>query len=235
MQVIPVIDLQKGIAVHAVRGERHRYAPVRRIGIREGNALELSAFYAARKPVAIYVADLDSIQGGVAQIDLWKRISQIAQCPLWIDFGVQVEKNIDPFLELLRSSNLKHRLILASETLTNSGAIKVIAEIVGAENVVLSLDRKAGEFIANSGQDESAMLTAACEANIRQVIALDLATVGTGGALSMLDSWKPLLSCYSSFDWFLGGGIRDQQDLSAADGAGFHGVLAATAILKGSL
>jgi len=29
MRVIPVIDLKGGVAVHAVRGERERYRPVR--------------------------------------------------------------------------------------------------------------------------------------------------------------------------------------------------------------
>src|SRR3954463_13070351 len=66
MRVVGVIDLKGGAAVHAVRGERERYRPVRSaIGGDDGDALALArGFRDALGLEEIYVADLDAIVGG---------------------------------------------------------------------------------------------------------------------------------------------------------------------------
>src|SRR4051794_13270547 len=65
MRVVGVIDLKGGAAVHAVRGERERYRPVRSaIGGDDGDALALArGFRDALGLQEIYVADLDAIVG----------------------------------------------------------------------------------------------------------------------------------------------------------------------------
>jgi phosphoribosylformimino-5-aminoimidazole carboxamide ribotide isomerase len=235
MQIIPVIDLRDGAAVHAIAGERHRYAPVRREGMRDGDPLSLAAFYGARKPAAIYLADLDSIAGNSAQIKIWEAISQVAACPLWIDCGLRDETSLEPYLDFQDRSPQVHQLILASETLTNSEFVTRLASVVGAGSIILSLDRKEQVPLTKTAVDERALLLAAANAGIQKVIALDLATVGVGRAVEMLESWRPLLTAFPSFEWFLGGGVRNAQDLHTAEEFGFRGVLSATAILKSSL
>jgi len=65
MRVVPVIDLKAGTAVHAVRGERESYRPVRSvIAGADGDALALAhAFRAQLGLDELYVADLDAIGG----------------------------------------------------------------------------------------------------------------------------------------------------------------------------
>ena len=65
MRVVPVIDLKDGTAVHAVRGERERYRPVRSALAREdGDPLALArAFRSTLGLDELYVADLDAIAG----------------------------------------------------------------------------------------------------------------------------------------------------------------------------
>src|SRR3954462_905630 len=58
MRVVPVIDLKDGTAVHAVRGERERYRPVR------GDPISLARGFRAELSLdELYVADLGAITG----------------------------------------------------------------------------------------------------------------------------------------------------------------------------
>ena len=65
MRVIPVIDLKGGLAVHAVRGDRERYRPLRSRIAEGSDPVDLT--HAVRERFGLdelYVADLDAIGGG---------------------------------------------------------------------------------------------------------------------------------------------------------------------------
>ena len=67
MRVIPVIDLKDAAAVHAVRGERERYRPLRSEIVAGSDPVEVTR--AVRRAFGldeVYVADLDAIAGGSA-------------------------------------------------------------------------------------------------------------------------------------------------------------------------
>ena len=69
MRVVGVIDLKDGTAVHAVRGERERYRPVRSVVTGDdGDPLALArAFRSELGLDELYVADLDAITGAGEQ------------------------------------------------------------------------------------------------------------------------------------------------------------------------
>ena len=62
--VIGVIDLKGGVAVHAVRGERERYRPVRSALAARAEPIAVAAGLRALGLDELYVADLDAIAGG---------------------------------------------------------------------------------------------------------------------------------------------------------------------------
>src|SRR5438477_12970585 len=70
MDIIPVLDLSRGVAVRAQAGDRARYEPVESVltpvSIGDPVAL-LRAFRSRLGATACYVADLDAIQGGAVQ------------------------------------------------------------------------------------------------------------------------------------------------------------------------
>ena len=71
MRVIPVIDLKRGVAVHAVRGDRERYRPLRSRIAAGSDPVELTR--AVRKRFGfdeLYVADLDAIAGWPGNSDV---------------------------------------------------------------------------------------------------------------------------------------------------------------------
>src|SRR3954463_8933289 len=70
MQIIPVLDIAGGIAVHAQAGDRTRYAPLQSDlvpGSIGDPVAVLRAFHSTLGLHQCYVADLDAIQGGAVQ------------------------------------------------------------------------------------------------------------------------------------------------------------------------
>jgi HisA/HisF family protein len=236
MQVIPVIDLRGGLAVHAIAGARSNYRPVNAAGVTNGDLQQLAQFFGARMPTAIYVADLDAIEGSTIQLDGWELISRFSQCPLWIDSGIQDEESVAERFEQVQERQIDCTFVLSSETLSSATSIGHIRQVVSSEKLILSLDRKNGVPLSKKAPlREVDLLLAAEAAGINRVIALELASVGVGRSNAFLDSWTALTSEFSRFHWYLGGGIRGAADLEEAERRGFCGVLAATAILQGSL
>src|SRR5689334_11459495 len=91
VQIIGVLDLLAGQAVHAVAGRRERYQPVRPIEgafSTSGDSRALARFYIDRLGVdALYVADLDAIQAGPPQIELLSSLCGLG-APVYVDAGV---------------------------------------------------------------------------------------------------------------------------------------------------
>src|SRR5690349_10552172 len=88
MQIIPVIDLKGGMAVHALRGERERYAPVQGLFTSGGDAVALATSYRDRLGCrACYVADLDAIAGAPGHAALLRELAALGLA-LWVDAGV---------------------------------------------------------------------------------------------------------------------------------------------------
>ena len=79
LELIPVLDLSAGRAVHAVGGDRARYEPVRSVLApdHDGDARALAQAYRTRLGAPrCYVADLDAITLGRPQHDLLARLAE---------------------------------------------------------------------------------------------------------------------------------------------------------------
>src|SRR6266498_930292 len=80
MEIIPVLDLAGGVAVHARAGERARYQPVRSVLSPDciGDPLALlRAFRERLGAERCYLADLDAIGGGAVQGGVLRRLVQL--------------------------------------------------------------------------------------------------------------------------------------------------------------
>src|SRR4051794_23712197 len=94
VQVIPVVDLQRGQVVRGVRGERHAYRPIVSRLV-EGSApcdialaLRRVAPPPAGRDAVLYVADLDAIQCGPPQVEVLLALLQAQpDLHLWVDAG----------------------------------------------------------------------------------------------------------------------------------------------------
>ena len=88
MRVVPVLDLKGGVAVHAVRGERHAYAPVKSVLSASADPVELARASVERLGSdACYVADLDAIAGSGDHGAVIRAIAALG-LSVWLDAGV---------------------------------------------------------------------------------------------------------------------------------------------------
>jgi phosphoribosylformimino-5-aminoimidazole carboxamide ribotide isomerase len=231
MRVVPVIDLKDGTAVHAVRGERERYRPVRSvIAGADGDPLSLArAFRSELGLDELYVADLDAISGEDHDSS---RIHALAcEARVMVDAGVSEPERARALLDLGA-----HRVVVGTETLTGPDALERLLAELPDGTVVLSADLRDGRALSPCPQlaglpalDAVARLH---RAGLSELIVLDLARVGSGagpdvGLIAQIHAAFPDLELLAA------GGVRDAGDLRALRDASAAGALVATALYGG--
>jgi len=230
MQIIPVLDLKAGQAVHAVRGRREQYAPVQGVLGSGEEAVALALAYRARLGCyTCYVADLDAIAGREGHRDIL-RILAAEGLTLWVDAGVSTPEAGQALIEMGIS-----KIIIGSETLPTANQLSVLATHLPPQTLILSVDLLTGRLAAPSGIESPWQLVSlAAEAGINDVILLDLARVGAaaGPPLALLNSLQPQ---FPNLAFYAGGGVRHRADLDALAQAGASGALIATAFHRGVL
>jgi phosphoribosylformimino-5-aminoimidazole carboxamide ribotide isomerase len=229
MRVVPVIDLKGGTAVHAVRGERERYRPVRSaIGGDDGDAVALArGFREGLGLDELYVADLDAIGGRSGHGGVLAALAREAR--VMVDAGVS---------ELARARELldlgAHRVIVGTETLSGPDALdRLLAELPDGA-VIVSIDLRDGRAL--SPGTELAGLPALDAMSrlprLREAIVLDLARVGSGAGPDVA-LIADIHAAFPDLELLAGGGVRDVEDLRALSEAGAAGALVATALHAG--
>lgn len=233
MEIIGVIDLRRGRAVHAVAGERDRYAPVAMAaGVRiDGDPATLARVYAGRLGVReIYVADLDAIVDRRPNDAAIEAIAS-AGAPLWLDAGVASPG------DAARVAALRvHTVIVALETLPSWHALGEAVEALGGDRVAFGLDLRGGRPMGSLAGDwlPERLAAHAAGEGVGTVVVLDLARVGAGAGLD-LDMLARVRDAAPSVRLAAGGGVRGPEDLEALAAAGCDAALIATALHDGRL
>jgi len=226
VQVIPVIDLQRGQVVRGVRGERHAYRPIVSRLV-EGSApcdIALALRRAAPPPTGcavLYVADLDAIQGGAPQVDvLLQLLHAQPDLRLWVDAGFDGPASVRTLRGDLGVAGARLRPVYGSESLSSAEAL---AEVARDPLAILSLDTRLGRPLDPSGSWQRP------DAWPPTVIVMTLDRVGAGTGPE-LGTFTRLRAMASDRTWIGAGGVRDREDLRAAAGAGASGWLVASAL-----
>jgi phosphoribosylformimino-5-aminoimidazole carboxamide ribotide isomerase len=232
VRVIPVIDLIRGVAVHAVRGERERYRPLRsRIADGSDPVRLARAVRALFGLDELYVADLDAIAGGPGSPDIVAALAREGRA--MVDAGAAAATAVARLLELGVA-----RVVIGTETLAGPEAFRRLRTELPDAPLVLSLDLRAGRVLspdpALAGIGAVEALARLADAGVREAIVLDLARVGSGegpdvALLGVLHARFPELELLA------GGGVRHAGDLRALAGAGAAGALVATALHGGAI
>jgi phosphoribosylformimino-5-aminoimidazole carboxamide ribotide isomerase len=232
MRVIPVIDVKSGAAVHAVRGERESYRPLRSKIASGSEPVQVTrAVRGALGLDELYVADLDAIAGGPAQRRVLAALGHEAR--VMVDAGVNEVAAVRLLLELGAA-----RVVIGTETLADQSALERLRAELPDAPLVLSLDVRAGRVL--SPDVELARLGAAealgrlGHSGVREVIVLDLVRVGSGAGPDVALVYE-LCARFPELELLAGGGVRDLADLRALAEAGAAGALVATALHGGAI
>jgi len=220
VKLVAVIDLVRGEVVHARRGERGAYRPVASSLVAGAEPLAVAQALLGVFPFdALYVADLDAIQGqggNAATLAVLRR--RFPGLDIWLDAGIASSEA----LEACRGSGFTP--VLGSES---QHGLELL-EHAGDGDAVLSLDFRAGIPLGPAGIAERPELWP------RRLIALDLARVGSGLGPD-LDLLASVQRRAREAEVYAGGGVRDGADLEALRAAGAAGVLLASALHGGQL
>ncbi|WP_081616861.1 MULTISPECIES: HisA/HisF-related TIM barrel protein [unclassified Thioalkalivibrio] len=222
MKVIPVIDLLRGEAVHARRGHRDTYQPLRTPTCADGDALTLARYYTVVLGLdLIYIADLDAIQGRGSQAGLLHDIAaEISPATLWVDAGIRQHGDLEPLL-----SKPGILPVIGSENLVDTF---YLADPESGRQTVLSLDFAEGQFLGPPTLEEQACFWTG------ETILMDISRVGTahGPNLTRLSRYQ---RAAPSVGWFVAGGIRNARDLATLKKRGAAGALLATSLHNGQI
>jgi phosphoribosylformimino-5-aminoimidazole carboxamide ribotide isomerase len=212
MEVIPVIDLQGGQVVHARRGDRAAYRPIRTPLAPDSTPECVVTGLMALAPFRrLYVADLDAIAGGTPHHATWAALARAwPGVELWIDAGF---RSAAP-----RSGGALFRAVMGSESQPDG------AGPYGMDpGAILSLDFRGDAFLGPKS------LLARAEAWPDDVIVMTLARVGaeSGPDLALV---AEIVRRGGRRRIYAAGGVRDARDLRALQEIGAAGALVATAL-----
>ncbi|TES98485.1 MAG: hypothetical protein E3J90_05810 [Promethearchaeota archaeon] len=232
-RIIPVIDILNSQAVHAIKGEREKYKPLKSVLINNSNptriALKLKNKYLFNE---FYIADLDAILQKKPNITIISKILDIPGVEIMIDPGIKTKKNAEKYFKL----NLKS-LILGLETLRDLKVIMECLELFDTNRIVVSIDMYNEVIQTNirefKNQDIPEIVRKIEDLGVVNIILLDLFKVGQKmGGISAL-----YLKIREQFNGeiLIGGGIKDLQDIKDYKSNNFSGVLIGTALHDGSI
>ena len=230
MRVIPVIDILGGIAVHAVKGKRSEYKPLESVLCTSVKPIEIASVFKKLGFGRLYIADLDAIMKKRSNLGLIKQIAKSTGLDLMVDAGTI---NLEGAEKLL-SSGIE-RVIIGTETLSSMSFVEEAAKTFGQERIVVSIDLKGERVLGKMGLDQKSnplkLLQDVSKAGVNQIILLDLARVGSSKGVnsSLLFDFSEIIEV----EVFLGGGVRNIEDLKHLRKMGVAGVLVATALHLG--
>ncbi|WP_456475603.1 HisA/HisF-related TIM barrel protein [Candidatus Pyrohabitans sp.] len=222
-KIIPVLDIMQGRAVHAVRGERHRYRELKSIFAESSSPVEI----ARNLPYPeLYVADLDAIMHRSPNLEVLEKLASLKK--VLLDYGVRSED------ELELASQLGCIPVIGTETAQSMEVFEAGVAVWG-EELFASLDVKDNEvlspFLPASPIDAFKVLEKVGATNI---IYLDISRVGTLGSAPWEALKQVLKQKKEKTRVYPAGGIK-KEDMPELKKLGISGLLVGTALHKGLL
>jgi phosphoribosylformimino-5-aminoimidazole carboxamide ribotide isomerase len=221
-----------GLAVHAVKGERKEYKPLKSIICDSADPLIVAKAFEKLGFKQLYIADLNAITNNSDNLAVIEQIAKQTSLQLMVDAGVT---DIEKAQTLLQHGASK--VIVGTETLTDMGFVGRVVHVLGAEYVVVSLDMKNGLLIAKFNTEKRfspfEVLRDLQKVGLTQVILLDLARVGSGEGID----WAFLRTVKENVNMriYVGGGLRGITDLQKLSALKVEGALIATSLHSGRI
>jgi HisA/HisF family protein len=224
MDIIPVIDVRLGRAVAAVRGRRADYQPLATPLAAGSDPVDIARGYAGLFTFpALYVADLDGIEGRGRDKDLTAQLAAaVPRMRLWVDDGASAREAAQRIAEAAHVTP-----VVGSESLQGDEEVAALRALP-RDRYVLSLDFKDDRFVGPVAVlDEPQHWPHA-------VVVMALARVGSGEGPD-LQRVAGIVARAGARRIYAAGGVRDRADIEALHAAGAAGVLIATALHSGTI
>jgi uncharacterized protein related to proFAR isomerase len=235
IQIVPVLDVAHGHVVRGVRGDRAAYRPiVSSLAAGSDPSTLASALLALAPPTAggaplLYVADLDAIQGGAAQLDVLAALLAVHdELCIWLDAGFAAAAGAAALRRALGVDGARIRPVYGSESLSPGAGAAGLDWLADDPSAILSLDCHQDRPLDPAGLWQRPQLWP------RTIVAMSLDRVGAGTGPD-LALFSRLRARAPDRCWVGAGGVRHAADLRAAAAAGASAWLVASALHDGGL
>lgn len=232
--MIPVIDLHNNRAVHAVKGDRRNYKPVKSVLCDTSDPLEIARAFRDRLGLdEIYIADLDAIADSsrANHRDLIENLFSGENIDIILDAGISDTQKIAKWLD----AGI-HKIVIGSETLNTLDTLKEIPAVVDPNRVIFSLDCRDGRVLSKcpglSNLPPLKILKILQSSGWQEIILLDLARVGSGYGINRSLA-ADALADFPDMILLVGGGITGPEEIRELYSLGVDGILAATVFHQG--
>lgn len=219
MEVIPVIDLLNGVVVHAQKGQRNHYSPIRSALCRVSKPkVVVSSLLSIFPFKTIYIADLNALmKTGDNNPVIQSFLENYPNKKFWVDQGLAMDQKFSS------AQNLTPVIGSESVTADTVNDFKTVSL-----DFVLSLDFQADRMLGYERLFYDSDLWP------DKVIIMSLSKVGTdcGPDIGRL---KYFQNHWPDTSFIAAGGLRDETDLELLHNNGIKTVLTATALHSGKL
>ena len=222
-RLIGVIDLQAGLAVRGVGGNRERYRPAQSFRVPgkqrvvvDGDYLKLIQSYRAAGIESFYLADLDAIEQEPCQRS---HVEQIVHAVgpttrVLMDLGITDHRlELDGrWIDELIHKNRNITLVIATECAPGPAILDQVIRRIGRKQLAVSFDYKAAQWCSSTTTDRQ-WISVCQHRKIETVIGLDLAAVGGDSIESTAALCRRIRSRLPNVCYITGGGIRCAADI----------------------
>ena len=144
-KIIPVIDILNSEAVHAVKGERENYKPLKSVLIENSNPIEIVKEIQEQTSINdVYIADLDGIQHQTRNWALIKDIRAKTNLSLYLDTGIQTKKDLYQIIDL----GIDFPIIATETMLDHQEILEGIRGLKQSHKIVISIDLWKGKVLS---------------------------------------------------------------------------------------
>jgi len=239
VQIIPVIDLKNGLVVRGVAGRRELYRPVESVLNCEATPRSVANAFASNLGFRnTYVADLDAIAGIEPNWEAYDSIGA-AGLRLLIDAGTSSVSRALAFKDRSSVDSRCDGVVIGLESLVSRQDLPDLVAGIGAERAIFSLDIRGGQPItaipAWNGAQPLEIVDEIIVAGFERLIILDIASVGVGEGVSVIDLCAQIRERHPRLQLISGGGVRGVADLAALASVGCDAALVASALHDGRL
>ncbi|HIH43713.1 MAG TPA: phosphoribosylformimino-5-aminoimidazole carboxamide ribotide isomerase [Candidatus Methanoperedenaceae archaeon] len=218
-RIIFVMDVFNGIVVHAVRGERASYTPVKSMVCSTHDPLDMIGWI---KPGEVYMADLNRLRGMGDNFQVIRKVSGL--CRTMADTGIRNMGDVE------RTLSVSQVAVLGTETASIDLIGEAAARFPG--RITASIDIKDGQMLNREmTAEEIAEIFNGFALN--DIIVLDLSRVGTGIGVNF-ELLRRIVGI-SDHSILAGGGVRGMEDIRLLENTRVAGALVATAVHNGAI
>ncbi|SRR6266700_261251 len=235
MDIIPVIDIQDGIAVQVRRGEPQKFYPLESILVDSADPLSvLQALQEKLMCSIFYVIDLNARHREGDNFKIIKKMGAIDGVNILVDAGVDTVQSARQLMEM---GSVKS--IVGTKHLDSIQQAIRILETIGIDNVIFNLQMEQYEVYANSAEVRRLkpieIIYQLWDYGQKEFILIELFTIGTvqGVHGHFLQFLHDIIERFKGIKVITGGGIRDVQDLVTLKDIGVSGAMLGTALHKG--